>query len=124
MLVGFQMDQAKLGKETQFALREKEDEARHWRKLYAEATGGGKEGSDAEAEGTGDGDEEEGAGALGVDERVKLRAEVRRRGGAEGGKGEVYSCCAWPWSCDYRGRGGSDAVDWMRGNCTSAATKT
>ena len=79
------MDQAKLGKETQFALREKEDEARRWRKLHAEATGGGKEGGDAEAEGTEDGDGEEGAGALGVDERVKLRAEVRRRGRAEGG---------------------------------------
>ncbi|CAM9314835.1 unnamed protein product, partial [Ectocarpus sp. 13 AM-2016] len=44
MLVGFQMDQAKLGKETQAALREKEDEAKHWKKLYLKAMGGEEDG--------------------------------------------------------------------------------
>lgn len=69
------MDQAKLGKETQLALREKEDEAQHWRKMYAKATGGAE--GEAEVDGgEGAGIGEEGAGALGVDERVKLQAEV------------------------------------------------
>eukprot|EP00752_Nemacystus_decipiens_P004692 g4280.t1 len=74
MLVGFQMDQAKLGKETQAALREKEDEAKHWKKLYVKATGDGEdggEGDDGDGDGGGDG-----AGALGVDEVVKLQAQV------------------------------------------------
>lgn len=74
------MDQAKLGKETQAALREKEDEAKHWKKLYLKATGvdedgegGGGGGGNPET-----GDDGEGAGgALGVDMLVKLDAEVR-----------------------------------------------
>lgn len=85
------MDQAKLGKETQAALREKEDEAKHWKKLYVKATGGGG-GDEGEGEGEesggggnpesgeGDGDGDgggDGAGALGVDEVVKLQAQVR-----------------------------------------------
>lgn len=81
------MDQAKLGKETQAALREKEDEAKHWKKLYAKATGGGEdEGDDSGGGGGGDNPETgnddgdiggDGAGALGVDEVVKLQAQVR-----------------------------------------------
>ncbi|CAM9276390.1 unnamed protein product [Pylaiella littoralis] len=84
MLVGFQMDQAKLGKETQAALREKEDEANHWKKLYAQVTGtedGGGEGAGGGGGGGGDGtpgtgDSGEGAGALGVDTVVSLRSQV------------------------------------------------
>ncbi|CAM9548987.1 unnamed protein product, partial [Ectocarpus sp. 12 AP-2014] len=85
MLVGFQMDQAKLGKETQAALREKEDEAKHWKKLYLKATGGEEDGEDGGAgagAGAGGGnpetgDDGEGAGgALGVDMLVKLEAEL------------------------------------------------
>lgn len=66
------MDQARLGKEIQVAMREKEDEAAHWKRLYVQAT---KESGAADAEA---GVEGEGgaAGALGVDETVKLRAEV------------------------------------------------
>lgn len=74
------MDQAKLGKETQAALREKEDEAKHWKKLYLKATGGDEDGQGGGG-GGGDpetGDDGEGAGgALGVDILVKLEAEVR-----------------------------------------------
>lgn len=70
MLVSFQIDQAKLGKEMQAALREKEDEAAHWKRLYAKASGE----ADSGAGENGDGDA---AGALGVDELIKLRAEVR-----------------------------------------------
>ncbi|CAN0253133.1 unnamed protein product, partial [Ectocarpus fasciculatus] len=79
MLVGFQMDQAKLGKETQAALREKEDEAKHWKKLYVKATGGEEDGEDGGGGGGNPetGDDGEGAGgALGVDMLVKLEAEV------------------------------------------------
>ncbi|CAN0261969.1 unnamed protein product, partial [Ectocarpus sp. 8 AP-2014] len=43
---GVPMDQAKLGKETQAALREKEDEAKHWKKLYLKATGEEEDGED------------------------------------------------------------------------------
>lgn len=76
MLVGFQMDQAKLGKEIQSALREKEDEADHWKKLYAQVSGDeGIMGGEGTAEGGDDGDRG-GAGALGVDERVRLQAKV------------------------------------------------
>lgn len=79
------MDQAKLGKETQAALREKEDEANHWKKLYAQVTGtedGGGEGAGGGGGGGGDGtpgtgDGGEGAGALGVDTVVSLRSQVR-----------------------------------------------
>eukprot|EP00903_Cladosiphon_okamuranus_P018576 g17099.t1 len=83
MLVGFQMDQAKLGKETQAALREKEDEAKHWKKLYLMAAAGeeddGDEGGDDGKPAADDGDGNggaDGAGALGVDEVIKLQAQV------------------------------------------------
>lgn len=71
------MDQAKLGKETQAALRENEDEAKHWRKLYLTATGGDDD-EDGGVEGGEDPEAAEGgAGALGVDAIVKLQSEVR-----------------------------------------------
>lgn len=78
------MDQAKLGKETQAALREKEDEARHWKKLYLKAKGGDEEDDEeggGDAEPADDGAE---AGALGVDAVVKLQAQVR--------------ACGWGWT--------------------------
>lgn len=72
MLVSFQVEQAKLGKTVEAAMREKQDEAAHWKKLYVQAT---RDGQAAEQEGVADGDGA--AGALGVDERVKLQGEVR-----------------------------------------------
>lgn len=78
------MDQAKLGKETQAALREKEDEAKHWKKLYAKATGDGEDDGEGEEGGEGDGDSGgDGAGALGVDDVVKLQAQVGSLGGVD-----------------------------------------
>ena len=68
--MNFQINQAKLGKEMQSALREKEDEAAHWKRLYAKASGEADSGAGENGGGNA-------AGALGVDELVKLRAEVR-----------------------------------------------
>lgn len=86
------MDQAKLGKETQAALREKEDEAKHWKKLYVKATGDGEDdGGKSEADdGDGDGGGA-GAGALGVDEVVKLQAQVSPL--------EILRCLPPGWRC-------------------------
>lgn len=88
MLVGFQMDQAKLGKEIQAALREKEDEATRWKQLYLKAQGKHEEESVTAGDGFAEASAAEGgeapagdngptaAGALGVDEIVKLRSQV------------------------------------------------
>lgn len=111
------MDQAKLGKETQAALREKEDEAKHWKKLYVKATGSeeGEEGEGEEggADGNpeaGDGDGGGGAGALGVDGAVKLQAQVRPYSSCSANLCSCVSACvraAWLHSVvASRGRGG------------------
>lgn len=70
------MDQAKLGKEIQAALREKEDEAAHWKKLLDMEKNGGGGGASGAGGGDGHTNGDDGSGALGVDDGVKLRAEV------------------------------------------------
>lgn len=92
MLVDFQIDQARLGKTFQVELREVQDEAAHWKKLYVQASSKGENGGiggnevSVAGEGAGVGDEERrpeaagaaeaAGGALGVDDRVKLRGEL------------------------------------------------
>lgn len=72
------MEQAKLGKEVQVAMREKQVEALHWKQLYAQAAREKHEGATAaSAEGGGEDNGDGGAGgALGVGESIKLHAEV------------------------------------------------
>lgn len=77
MLVSFQVEQAKLGKTVESEMREKQDEAAHWKKLYVQATGGDEAISGEGTSGEGKGEAAQVAGgALGVDENVKLRGEV------------------------------------------------
>ena len=76
MLVSFQIDQAKLGKEMQAALREKEDEAAHWKRMYSKVAREADNGAGDDGENGGSG---AGAGTLEMYERIRLQAEVSAR---------------------------------------------